>query len=153
MSAFEKFSERIDTPGFEYTVGDDREAWIGILYACMSADDKVGDIEIDFLSRTLNLKEKFDGTNIPIYYEKVSDAQEMVGSLRLVEACSVAIEHEDKPTIFALAVDIVLADGVLEEDEKLMIAFIAETLAIPEKMIQQIIEVILIRNAGNKVIA
>lgn len=152
MGLYEKFAERKETPGFDYTVASDMEAWVGILYACMAADGDISDVEIDSLSRMLVMKQKFDGQHIDIYFEKVADAQEKIGSLNLVEACAQMVEQEEKPTLFAMAVDIVLADGVLQEDERLMIAFISESLQIPNELAQQIINVILIRNMGNKVI-
>ncbi len=153
MGLYDQFKERRDAQGFEYVAASDAEAWVAILYACMAADGDVSDVEIDKLSRMLVMKEKFAGLHIGIFFEKVAEAQAMIGSITLVEAAAVKVEVQDRPTLFSMAVDMVLADGILDEDERLMISFIGDSLQIPNGQAQQIIEVILIRNMGNKVIA
>ena len=51
-----------------------------------------------------------------------------------------------KLTAFACAVDIALADGVLEEEEKDVINQLATALQVPEDIAVPIIEVMLIKN-------
>ncbi len=152
MSLYNRFSERKESNDFQYQVGNSNEAWVALLYACMLADGKVSDVEIDALTTMLVLKERFDGDDIAVYFEKVADAAEMIGPVNLVDVAAPVIETPAKATLFAMAVDVVLADGVLEDDEKLMIAYIAEKLDITQTKVQRIIEVIMIRNAGNKMI-
>lgn len=56
------------------------------------------------------------------------------------------LSEELKLTAFACAVDIALADGVLEEEEKDVINQLATALQVPEDIAVPIIEVMLIKN-------
>lgn len=64
----------------------------------------------------------------------------------LVKASTDNLSEDLKLTSFACAVDIALADGVLEEEEKAIINQLAEALAIPERTAISIIEVMIIKN-------
>ena len=66
MGLFDQFIKK--TKDIVYKPNSDLEAWIGILYACMSSDGIVSDVEIDSLSRMIVLKQKFSGIDIaPLY--------------------------------------------------------------------------------------
>ena len=56
------------------------------------------------------------------------------------------LREDFKLTVFACAVDIALADGVLEEEEKDIINQMAASLSIPEDIAISIIEVMIIKN-------
>lgn len=64
----------------------------------------------------------------------------------LVDAAKDGLGDDLKMTAFACAVDIALADGVLEDDEKDIINQLAEALAVDEKTAISIIEVMIIKN-------
>ena len=64
----------------------------------------------------------------------------------LVKASADALSDDLKLTAFACAVDISLADGVLEDEEKDIINQLAATLNIPERTAISIIEVMIIKN-------
>ena len=82
----------------------------------------------------------------------VSEAKLKVGGIGLVEACSEFVNEGDKDTLFSMAIEIVLADGILEKDEEKVIELIADRMKIDPELVQKIIQVMLIRNRGNVII-
>ena len=68
------------------------------------------------------------------------------GASALVASSIEGLPEDLKLTSFACAVDIALADGVLEEEEKDIINQLAESLQIPEQIAISIIEVLIIKN-------
>lgn len=153
MALFTKFTQK---PGrkseLSYIPESDYEAWIGILYACVSADGDDSDAEIESLSRMIAFKQKFSRIDILPLYEKVEKITEEIGGKQLVESCAKMVEKGDKSTLFAMAVEIVLADGVLADEEEKIIEFIAQELEIASELVDKIVEVMLIRNKGNVIV-
>jgi uncharacterized tellurite resistance protein B-like protein len=135
-----------------YKPSSDYEAWVGILYACIASDGEVGKSEIEALSKMISGKRKFEGIDIIPLCKNVVEAYDKVGANGLVDACSPLIEHADKPTLFSMAVDIILSDGLLELGERKIIEYLANTLMIDKTQVLKIIEVMLIRNKGNVIL-
>lgn len=130
-------------------VTSDFEAWVGILYSCISADNQIKDSEKAALSRLLHSKEKFVGIDIAPLYTKSFNLRAEVGQLKYIAACCKQINEEDKETVFALALEVLLADGILEKEEKNIIEVLSNQLKIEAAMISKIIEVIFLKNRGN----
>ncbi|WP_040279887.1 tellurite resistance TerB family protein [Psychroserpens damuponensis] len=152
MGLFDQFIKQPESKIITYKPLSDFEAWIGILYACMSADGTVSDVEIDALSRMIVLKQKFKGIDISPLYDSVAEAKLKIGGIGLIEVCSEYVNENDKATLFSMAVEIVLADGILEKDEEKVIELIANHMKIEMELVEKIIQVMLIRNRGNVVI-
>ena len=125
------------------------EAWFGILYSCISADKQITANETNVLSRILHSKQKFVGVDIAPLFFKFSELKEQLGQVKIISACCELIKEEDKNMLFALALEVLLADGILEEAEKNLIEIISNTLKIDIKMSSKIIEVIFLKNKGN----
>ena len=149
MGLFDQFIKKPEIKTTTYKPLSDFEAWIGILYACMSSDGEVSDVEIDSLSRMIVLKQKFSGIDISPLYDAVADAKLEIGGIGLVEACAEFVNEGDKDTLFSMAVEIVLADGILNKDEENVIELIADRMKIDMELVEKIIQVMLIRNRGN----
>ena len=131
------------------TVNSELEAWVGILYSCISADNQITDSETATLSRVLSSKQKFLGIDIAPLYAKSFNVRAELGQLKYISACSEWIKGEDKETVFALALEVLLADGTLEKEEKNVIEVLSNQLKIEAEMISKIIEVIFLKNKGN----
>lgn len=125
------------------------EAWFGILYSCISADRQITENETKILTRIIHSKQKFIGVDSTPLFLKSIDLKKQLGQLTFVSACCELIKDEDKNMLFALALEVLLADGVLEEEEKNLIEIISNTLKIDSKMSSKIIEVIFLKNKGN----
>lgn len=144
MSSFEDKSN-----GNQYSVTSELEAWVGILYSCISADNQISDSETVSLSRLLHSKQKFIGIDIAPLYRKAFNVRTELGQLKYISACCELIKEEDKETIFALALEVLLADGTLEKEEKNLIEILSNRLRIDTEMTSKIIEVIFLKNKGN----
>ncbi len=131
------------------TVNSEFEAWVGILYSCISADNQITDSETATLSRVLSSKQKFIGIDIAPLYRKAFNIRAEMGQLKYISACSEWIKEEDKETVFALALEVLLADGTLEKEEKNVIEVLSNQLKIEKEMTSKIIEVIFFKNKGN----
>jgi uncharacterized tellurite resistance protein B-like protein len=131
------------------TVNSELEAWVGILYSCISADNQITDSETATLSRVLSSKQKFIGIDIAPLYRKAFNVRAELGQLKYISACSEWIKGEDKETVFALALEVLLADGTLEKEEKNVIEVLSNQLEIEKEMTSKIIEVIFLKNKGN----
>lgn len=130
-------------------VATELEAWFGILYSCISADKLITANETKVLSRILHSKQKFVGVDIAPLFLKSSGLKEQLGQLKFISACCELIEEEHKNMLFALALEVLLADGTLEEAEKNLIEIISNALKMDSKMSSKIIEVIFLKNKGN----
>ena len=143
MSSFENNNSSQNTVNSEF------EAWVGILYSCISADNKIIDSETATLSRVLSSKQKFLGIDIAPLYRKSFNVRTELGQLKYISACCELIKEEDKETVFALALEVLLADGTLEKEEKNVIEVLSNQLKIEKEMTSKIIEVIFLKNKGN----
>ena len=72
-----------------------------------------------------------------------------LGQIKYIAACCERIKEEDKETVFALALEILLSDGLLGEEEKNVIEVLSKQLKIDSEMTGKIIEVIFLKNKGN----
>ena len=146
MGSSENFEEKNSTA--ENPVISELDAWVGILYSCISTDNQIKDSETASLSRLLYSKEKFIGIDIAPLYAKAFNLKMELGQLKYIAACCEVIK-EDKETAFALALEIVLSDGLLGEEEKNIIEVLSKQLKIDTGMASKIIEVIFLKNKGN----
>jgi uncharacterized tellurite resistance protein B-like protein len=130
-------------------VTSELEAWVGILYSCISADNQIKDSETASLSKLLYSKEKFEGVDIAPLYAKSYHLKMDFGQIKYIAACCELIKEEDKETVFAIALEILLSDGLLGEEEKNVIEVLSKELKIDSGMTSKIIEVIFLKNKGN----
>lgn len=151
MGLFDKFLKKSDAG--VYTPSDEYEAWLGILMACLRSDGDADKLEIHALARMIVLKKKFKGYDIAKYLPKVQKGLDSVGGLGMVEACSKLVPQDDRNTVFTMAVEIVLADGSLDQGEVTVINALANEMGLPKEMAQKIVDVMLIRNKGNYALA
>ena len=144
MSSFEDKNNSNQNP-----VSSEFEAWVGILYSCLSADNQITDSETATLSRILYSKQKFIGIDIAPLYAKSYTIRTEMGQLNYISACCELIKEADKETVFALALEVLLADGTLDKEEKNVIEVLSNHLKIEAGMTSKIIEVIFLKNKGN----
>lgn len=126
-----------------------QEAFAGIAVAMAGADGSIAESEwagiVNYIRR-LRLYDNFSGPAFDKLFDKLFKILKKNGAGALVKASADALSDDLKLTAFACAVDIALADGVLEEEEKTVINQLAESLSIPEKTAISIIEVMIIKN-------
>ncbi len=150
MGIFDRFKKAIEKE-YQYTPSNECEAWVGILYSCIMADGEIVKVEENTLSLMLVNKKKFEEVDVARLYRNVAEAQHRIGGVGLIDACTPFINKEEKSTIFCLSVELVLADGILDEDEEKLIEYIAKKLEVDSTLVDHIVEVMLIRNMGNHI--
>jgi uncharacterized tellurite resistance protein B-like protein len=146
MSLSDKFEEKNNTA--IHPVISELDGWVGILYSCISVDNEIKDSETAALSRLLHSKERFIDIDTAPLYAKAFNLIMELGQLKYIAACCEVIK-DDKETLFALALEIVLSDGLLGEEEKNIIEVLSKQLNIDAGMASKIIEVIFLKNKGN----
>ena len=151
MGLFDKlFSSTTST--ITYSPKSEQEAWIAVMYACIAADGDVSDAEIDKLCQLVVYKSMFSGKEIIEYYKPAMIAHKQIGSKALIDSSVSLIQENNKPTVFALIMELLLADGILGDKEKEILEYLTESLKLASDMAQKIVEVMLIKNNGNIVI-
>ena len=126
------------TPG-SYHPGNEQEAWIAIMHACIAVDEDVADEELEELAQTLAYKPIFEGHNVREYYKSVLLAHTRMGSKQLIDNSVDYISPANKYDLFALAIELVLADGVLADKEEELISYISSALDLEENISRQIV--------------
>lgn len=96
----------------------------------------------------LRIYDNFSDQAFNKLFDKLFRILKSQGAGALVKASAEELSEELRLTAFACAVDIALADGVLEDSEKDIINQLASALAIPENTAVSIIEVMLIKKQG-----
>ena len=126
-----------------------QEAFAGIALAMAGADGSIAQSEwdgiVNYICR-LRLYDNYSGPAFDKMFDKIFRILKNQGPSALVSAAVEGLPEDLKLTAFACAVDIALADGVVEEEEKEIINQLAEALNVPEQTAVQIIEVLIIKN-------
>ncbi|WP_343635524.1 TerB family tellurite resistance protein [Fluviicola sp.] len=154
MGLFDKlFNSNSSASTVSYSPKNEQEAWVAIMYSCMATDGDVSEIEIDKLLNFLVFKTMFNGHNVvEDLYKPAMLAQKQIGSKEVIDSSVSLIKDESKPTLFALVMEILLADGVLGSDEQEIAEYLTNALNLNPETAQKIVEVMLIKNQGNFVV-
>lgn len=135
-----------------FSPANEKEAWIGILFACISSDKRLPEQETETLAHLLLIKEMFKSSEVLTIYRDCMLAHSKLGSKGLIDICISKVEDQNKPTLFAMAADLMLSDGNIQPEEKEILDYLSFGFSLNFDLKQKIIEVILIKNKGNKVI-
>lgn len=125
------------------------EAFIAVAVAVSAADGFISDTEgagIMAYVRRMRLFQDMTETQLDNSFDKIMKTLRLHGPGALVAAANGVLQGETRETAFACAVDIALADGVLEEEEKSLLSELQQVLDIPENIAVTIIQVMLIKN-------
>lgn len=154
MGLFDKIysSNSSATSNSGYTPLSDYEAWVAILYACIAVDGNVSDVENDVMMRLLIFKNKFSNIEIIPFYKNAMHANREFGPKYLIDKSSPLVKEEDRPTVLALAAELILSDGIITVEEKELLEYLTLKLGIEEVLASKIIEVILIKNKDNRIL-
>ncbi|MEM7557568.1 MAG: tellurite resistance TerB family protein [Planctomycetota bacterium] len=127
------------------------EGFAGVLLCASACDGHVGEDESQALGMIIHQKQ---------LYSRLTDQQHsalqdrLIGELRrggpekLLEKSYPAVPPELRETVFANAVDIVLSDGTVEQEEKEFIDDLQGKLEIDEKRAKTIVQVMVYKNQG-----
>ncbi len=146
MGLFDKVFKTAPSGDEKFT---QQEAFAAVALAVAGADGSVSTQEWDSIVtyiKRLRIYDNFSGPAFDKLFDKLFSKLKKQGPSALVEAAKDGLGEDLRMTAFACAVDIALADGVLEDDEKDIINQLAEALNVDEKTAISIIEVMIIKN-------
>jgi uncharacterized tellurite resistance protein B-like protein len=127
------------------------EAFAAITIASISADGYLADEEVDVLVTTLNrmhLFRSYSGDVMRRMMDKLFGIQKREGVEMLFTIAQKSLPHELKASAFAVATDLVLADGEVTEEERKFLNQLYQALEIPEEQAITIVNVMMIKNQG-----
>jgi hypothetical protein len=127
------------------------EAVAAVLVAAVSADGRLGVDEADRLSHILSTSRLFEqavqARDVQVV-ERALNRLTDYGVAPVLSACGAVIAPELRPTVFAIATDLVLADGGIDGREQAFIDQLQTALGVNEDLAVKIVEVLLIKNRG-----
>lgn len=128
-----------------------QEAFAGILMGASGCDGHIADAEVGSLVTTLTRMKLFDRFTDKQYNQmlnKLHATLKKKGVDVLIDACAPAVPEQLRETAFANACDIVLADGVVEPDEKAFIEKLQNKLGIEKATAVEIAQIMVLKNRG-----
>lgn len=127
------------------------EAFAGILLGASACDGHIADEEAQSLFTITERMKLFEGYTPPKWNAMMDQLLKVLkkeGPDGLVNRCAKVLPDELRDTAFANACDIILADGVVEDEEKEFLDQLQKTLEIDGDTALTIVEVMIIKNKG-----
>ena len=145
MRLFEKI-EASAKSGQAYTLP---EATCGLLLAVMACD---GNVAVDELAYFYFVTERHpifrleSPTVMSRTIDRMTGALNRSGWKSLVDKCVINLPAEVRLPVFALAVEFVFADGIVEREEEEMICYLQRAFGIADEIASSIVEVLALKN-------
>ena len=134
----------------DWSIENEQEAAIAILFACvLNGEKSLGESEIEQLSRMLVLSSKFKSGSLNEMTKKALSLQAQHGSKIIIEKSAPLISDNFRETLFAMACEIVTADGSVNELESEILAMTALYLGLSVEVMKMMLTTYLIRNRWN----
>jgi len=128
-----------------------QEGFAGILLAASACDGHIADEEVQSLFTMLGrmkMFQRFSDKHWQALMNRLVGVRKRKGVDDLLDESTSACPTELSETVFANACDIVLADGVVEDDEKEFIQKLQSKLSIADNKAHTIAQVMVIKNKG-----
>lgn len=128
-----------------------REGFAGILLGASACDGHIADEEIRSLMTTLSrmrLYQHVPGNQFGSMMDRLLGVLKRGGPEKLLDVAAPAVPPELRETAFTNACDIVLADGIVEPDEKEFLNNLMARLEIAGDRALTIVRVMVVRNKG-----
>jgi tellurite resistance protein len=125
------------------------EGFTGIALCAVAADGVITAEEVQGLATALGRTRVFQQLGprqVNQSFEKVYKIAKDKGTEQLLLLCSQAIPKELRPTAFAIATDLVFADGDVSASERKYIEHIQATLGVDNTVAEKVVEVMAIKN-------
>lgn len=127
------------------------EGFAGILLGASACDGHIADEEVQSLFTNLGrmkMYQRYTEKNWNTLINRLLGLLKRKGVDELLEKAAEALPSELHATAFANACDIVLADGVVEDEEKEFLEKLQHRLELPEEEALNIVQVMVIKNKG-----
>ncbi|MBZ8180873.1 tellurite resistance TerB family protein [Oscillatoria salina] len=150
MGLFDNFRQSGKMAQSQVTLGP-AEAFLAIVLIVVAADGYLANDEITLLNtvlRRMQMYRSYSGDVMQRMFDKLSGILRREGSEVLFNAAIASLPHDLYDTTFAIATDLVLADGNVSKEEEALLGSLSRALSIPQATVDKIIEVMLIKNKG-----
>lgn len=127
------------------------EAVAAITLVAVAFDGHVSTEEINSVWSTLSRMQLFRSYSSDVVarmFNKLSGLLKRVGAEAILQLAKESLPYELRPTVFAIATDLVLADGSIVSEEEQLLEHLYMLLEIPHNTAIQIIQVMMIKNKG-----
>lgn len=128
-----------------------QESFAAIALATSAADGHISDTEVQSMMGYLfrmRMFETYNDHQMSTMFDKLIKMLRKDGPPGLIASAKKNLPEDLRQTAFACAVDIALADGVLEESEKELLTELQKVLEVPENIAITLIQAMLIKNKG-----
>lgn len=125
------------------------EAYAAVALAAIAADGYLSEEEshgVSFMLSRTQLFKNYSNDVIRRMFDKLLSMLKRNGLGSLVDAAKKSLPYEMRESAFAVATDLIFADGVVTEDEQRFINQLYESLEINPETALQIVQVIAIKN-------
>ncbi len=144
------FDEAFESFGEQEPFGP-REGFAGVLLGASACDGHISDEEVQCLMTTLarmRLYQHVPGNQFGSMMDRLLGILKRGGPEKLLDTAAPAVPPELRETAFANSCDIVLADGVVEPDEKEFLNNLMGRLEIAGDRALTIVRVMVVKNKG-----
>lgn len=127
------------------------EAFFGIALSSVAADEVVSQEELNVVGFTISRMPAFRKIHPNQMVQMINKFLQIIkreGVGTIINAAKNRLSEEMKETAFALAVDIVLADGVVDRKETEFLEQLQAAIEISDELVTKIVEVLQIKNRG-----
>ncbi len=128
-----------------------QEAFLAIALATSAADGNIDESEAKSIFAYLLQMKMFEGyteKQVQDMFKKLVTILQNEGVGGLVAIAKSSLPSELRETAFLCAVDVALADGVVEDSEKELLAELQQVLEVSDELGGKILEVMTIKNRG-----
>lgn len=127
------------------------EGFAALMLLVTASDGYLADDEIRLLNATFSRMKLFRSYSEDVMRRMIDNLCGILrrdGSQVLFDAAVSTLPHDLYDTAFAIATDLVLADGQVTEEEEELLGSLCRALELPESLVGQIIQTMLIKNKG-----
>ncbi|NQU22836.1 MAG: tellurite resistance TerB family protein [Candidatus Nealsonbacteria bacterium] len=128
-----------------------QEGFAGVLLCASACDGHIGDEEgqtINLILGRRKLYERLTQQQFGSMMDRLMGELKRGGPEKLLDKSYPAVPPELRETVFANAIDIVLADGTVEQEEREFIDDLQGKLEVDEKRAKAIVQVMVYKNHG-----
>lgn len=130
---------------------NEAEGFAGIALCAVAADGVITEEEAAGLGTSLsrmNLYSGMSNRDVNKIFEKLLKVLRAQGAENLMSLSAAAVTKDLRPTAFAVATDLLMADGTVDAKEKRYLEQIQKSLDVSDDLAVKIVEVIGIKNRG-----
>jgi uncharacterized tellurite resistance protein B-like protein len=131
-------------------IKNEQEAFLAIIYACMSVDGHISNQEINEMVYILSKKKLYAGVDVMGIYMRIQALSQSLShdSFKIIELAAPHITPDLRQTVYANAMDIFFSDSSYHSNERQLATHLQQMLTIPIDDAQKIYDVIRIKNIG-----